>query len=78
MSFSGSHDLRTALHAVPLSQVMLETDAPYLTPHPHRGRPNAPYLLPVTARAVAAELGADLGELCRTVSATAERVYGPW
>lgn len=78
VSFSGSRDLRAALHAVPLSQVMLETDAPYLTPHPHRGRPNASYLLPVTARAVAAELGTDLGELCRTVSATAERVYGPW
>ena len=78
VTFGGSHGLREALRAVPLTQVLLETDAPYLTPHPYRGRPNAPYLVAATARAVATELDIDLGELCRTVSMTSEQVYGPW
>lgn len=78
MTFGGSRALREALHAVPLDRLLLETDAPYLAPHPYRGRPNAPYLLAHTARAVAAELDVDLGTLCRTVSRTAEELYGPW
>lgn len=78
VTFSASRDLREALRAVPLSQVLLETDAPYLTPHPYRGRPNAPYLVAATARAVANELDIDLERLCRTVWTTSEQVYGPW
>ena len=78
VTFRGSPALREALRGVPLTQVLLETDAPYLAPHPYRGRPNAPYLVAATARAVATELDVDLGELCRTVSATSEQVYGPW
>lgn len=78
VTFGGSHGLREALRAVSLGQVLLETDAPYLTPHPFRGRPNAPYAVAFTARAVAAELDVELAALCRTVWATAEQVYGPW
>ena len=78
VTFTASSGLREALHAVPLSQVLLETDAPFLTPHPYRGRPNAPYLVAMTARAVAAELDVDLEHLCRTVWETSEQVYGPW
>lgn len=78
VTFAANHELRAALRAVPLSQVLLETDAPYLTPHPYRGRPNGPYLVAHTARAVAAELEHDLADLCRTVRTTAEQVYGPW
>ena len=78
VTFSGSHGLREALHAIPLSRVLLETDAPYLTPHPYRGRPNAPYLVATTARFVATELDLDLAVLCRTVGQTAEQVYGSW
>ncbi|MCL3861265.1 TatD family hydrolase [Actinotalea sp. K2] len=78
VTFSAAHDLRAALRVVPLSQVLLETDAPYLTPHPYRGRPNAPYLVAATARAVADELDLDLEHLCRTVWDTSEQVYGPW
>ncbi|MDT0166517.1 TatD family hydrolase [Actinotalea sp. AC32] len=78
VTFGGSRALREALHEVPLDRLLLETDAPYLTPHPYRGRPNAPYLVAATARAVAAELDVDLADLCATVSRTAEDLYGPW
>lgn len=78
VTFGAADELRAALRAVPLSQLLLETDAPYLTPHPYRGRPNAPYTVAVTARAAAATLDVDLATLCRTVWTTAEQVYGPW
>ncbi|BDZ42710.1 hydrolase TatD [Paraoerskovia sediminicola] len=78
VSFRANEGLREALREVPLSQVLVETDAPYLTPHPYRGRPNAPYLLPHTVRTVAEVLGVDLERVCRTVSETSERVYGAW
>ncbi|WP_407344435.1 TatD family hydrolase [Pengzhenrongella phosphoraccumulans] len=70
--------LRDALREVPLTQVLVETDAPYLTPHPYRGRPNAPYLLPLTVQTVAEVQGIDLETACRALSATSEDVYGPW
>ena len=78
VTFGSARDLRAALHAVPLDRLLVETDAPYLAPHPFRGRPNAPYLVAATARAVATELGVDVAELCTTVSRTAERLYGQW
>lgn len=78
VTFAANDGLRAVLRETPLTQVLLETDAPYLTPHPFRGRPNGPYLVAATARRVAEELDADLAELCRTVSRTAEQVYGPW
>lgn len=71
-------DLRAALRLLPADLLLVETDAPYLTPVPHRGRPHAPYLMPHTVRTVAAERGTDLADLCRTLAATSERVYGPW
>ena len=78
VTFGSAGDLRAALHAVPLDRLLIETDAPYLAPHPFRGRPNAPYLVAVTARAVATELGVDVAGLCTKVSRTAERLYGRW
>ena len=78
VTFGAYDDLRAALRAVPLSQVLVETDAPYLTPHPYRGRPNAPYLLPHTVRRIAAELELDVDDLCRTLTTTSEQVYGRW
>lgn len=77
VTFGANDELRAALRAVPLDRVLVETDAPYLTAHPLRGRPNAPYLLGLTVRRVAAERGVGLDELCRTLSATSEAVYGP-
>ncbi|MBC7552220.1 MAG: TatD family hydrolase, partial [Cellulomonas sp.] len=70
--------LRDALREVPLAQVLVETDAPYLTPHPYRGRPNAPYLLPLTVRTVAEVQGVDLDSACRALAATSQDVYGAW
>ena len=78
VTYPSAAALRAALHATPLDHVLLETDAPYLPPHPVRGRPNAPYVLALTARTVAAELGLDLADLCRRISATCEELYGPW
>ncbi|HZL02213.1 MAG TPA: TatD family hydrolase, partial [Cellulomonas sp.] len=78
VTFGANDVLREALRAVPLSQVLVETDAPYLTPHPYRGRPNASYLLPHTVRRIAAELDLEVDSLCRTLSTTSEAVYGGW
>jgi TatD DNase family protein len=78
VTFGNGRELREALHAVPLDRVLLETDAPYLTPHPYRGRPNAPAMVALTARAVAAELDLPVADLCATVSRTSEDLYGPW
>ncbi len=78
VSFKANDELRAALRAVPLSQVMVETDAPFLTPVPHRGRPNAPYLLPLTVRSMADTLGLDPADVGRATAQTARQVYGPW
>jgi TatD DNase family protein len=45
---------------------------------PHRGRPNGSYLIPLTVRAIAEVTRTDLTELCEAISATGERVFGPW
>ncbi len=78
VTFGNAGGLRSALAVVPPERVLLETDAPFLTPAPYRGRPNASYLLPHTARVVAEVLDVPLERLCETVSATAEELYGPW
>lgn len=78
VTFRANIELRRALHEIPASHLLVETDAPYLTPHPWRGRPNAPYLLPWTVRAVAAELDRPAEEVCRDAWAAAEAVYGDW
>ncbi len=78
VTFKNARGLRDALTAVPLDRLLVETDAPYLTPSPHRGATNASYLVPHTVRAVAAVLGLDVPAVCRAVSENSERVYGPW
>ncbi|WP_432534172.1 TatD family hydrolase [Kineococcus arenarius] len=78
VTFKNAGALREALRAAPRERIMVETDAPYLTPVPHRGRPNAGYLVPLTVRAMAEVLGADLEQLCAQLAATTEDVYGPW
>jgi hydrolase, TatD family len=78
VSFRNAGALREAAQVTPLDQILVETDAPYLTPTPYRGRPNASYLIPLTVRTLAETTGADLTELCAAISATGERVFGPW
>ena len=75
ITFKNAPELRAAAAVVPLEHLLVETDAPFLTPHPFRGRPNAPRLLPLTVRALAAAGGHDLDELCAAVTRTGARVY---
>lgn len=78
LTFTNAHGLREALRAVPLEQVQVETDAPYLTPAPYRGRPNAGYLVPLTVRAMAQVLDLPVEHVCEVLAATGEELYGPW
>ncbi|MFI6238013.1 TatD family hydrolase [Micromonospora sp. NPDC050784] len=78
VTFGSAAALREAAALTPLDQMLVETDAPYLTPMPYRGRPNASYLIPLTVRALAATTGSDLDELCAAISATGDRAFGPW
>ena len=78
LTFTSAGNLREAAAVTPLDQLLTETDAPFLTPMPHRGRPNAARLVPLTVRALAEVTGTELDQLCSTLTATAERVFGPW
>jgi TatD DNase family protein len=78
LTFGNAGYLREAAALTPVRQLLVETDAPFLTPMPHRGRPNASRLVPLTVRALAEVTGVDLAELCHTLTATAERVFGAW
>jgi len=78
VTFASATALREAAALTPIDQLLVETDAPYLTPTPHRGRPNASYLIPLTVRSLAATTGTDLERLCAAISANGERVFGPW
>jgi TatD DNase family protein len=78
VTFASANALREAVAVTPPEQLLVETDAPYLTPMPYRGRPNASYLIPLTVRALVDTTGADLDTLCAAISATGERVFGPW
>lgn len=78
VTFRSAKALRDALAVTPLEHLLVETDAPYLTPTPHRGRVNAPYLVPHTVRAMAQVRGVSVHELCRALSDNSEAVYGPW
>jgi TatD DNase family protein len=77
VTFSSARQLREAAAAAPLDLILAETDAPFLTPAPYRGRPNAPALVAHTLRAIAEMKHVDLAELCAAVTATGERVFGP-
>jgi TatD DNase family protein len=78
VTFGSAGHLREAAALTPPEQMLVETDAPYLTPMPFRGRPNASYLIPLTVRALAATAGTDLDALCAAISANGDRVFGPW
>jgi TatD DNase family protein len=78
VSFKNAATLREALDVAPRALLLVETDAPYLTPTPHRGRPNAPYLLPHTLRAMADHLGTDVSVLAAQITSNTELVYGRW
>ncbi|MBT2266143.1 TatD family hydrolase [Rhodococcus erythropolis] len=75
VSFKNAKALREAAPLVPSDQLIVETDAPFLTPHPFRGAPNESYCLPYTVRALADIRGEDPQALAAASTATAERVY---
>jgi TatD DNase family protein len=78
VTFKNAAGLRNALAVTPTRNLLVETDAPYLTPSPHRGATNAPYLVPLTVRAMAAVLSTDVPSLCTALAANSELLYGPW
>ncbi len=78
MTFKNAPVLREALAVARPELVLVETDAPFLTPEPLRGRPNAPYLMPHTVRRIAETLDESLEDTCARLAANTERVYGSW
>lgn len=78
VTFGSAAALREAVLATPLDRILVETDAPYLTPAPRRGKPNAPYLLPHTVRFLADLLGLELAEFCDRIVANTAAAYGEW
>lgn len=76
VTFKSNEHLREALRIAPLDLLLVETDAPFLTPMPYRGRPNAPYLIPLTVRAMAQARGdMDVAELCAALDSNTRRVF---
>jgi len=78
ITFKKNQHLRDSLLAVSPELLLIETDAPFLTPEPMRGRPNAPYLVPHTLRYMAELLGWDEAKTATQINANTERVYGLW
>ena len=76
LTFKNAANLRAAVSLLPQELLLVETDAPFLAPTPHRGQPNASYLIPHTMRAMAEVRGVDLDALCAAVSANTERIFG--
>jgi TatD DNase family protein len=79
VTFKNAEELRAAAAIVPIDRILVETDAPYLTPMPYRGRTNASYLVPHTVRTLADLRRCDLEELCVAVEKNTETAFGgPW
>lgn len=78
VTFKNAAGLRAALAVTPLDRVLVETDAPFLTPHPQRGRVNSPAQTATTMRTVAAVHDVGLEHACAVIDATSEALYGPW
>lgn len=76
VTFTNARDLHAAAPVVPADRILVETDAPYLTPTPHRGRVNASYLVPLTVRRLAELRGDDLEALCDALHANTVRAFG--
>jgi TatD DNase family protein len=78
LTFANAPQLREAAAAMPAELVLVETDAPFLAPVPNRGRSNTPAQVAHTLRALAAAKRLDVAELCAIITATGDRVFGPW
>jgi TatD DNase family protein len=78
VTFKNAGALREAAAAAPLDLLLVETDAPFLTPVPYRGKPNSPALVAHTVRALAEIKQVPLADLCVQLMATGERMFGAW
>lgn len=78
VTFANATALREAAAVTPTELILAETDAPFLTPSPNRGRSNAPAQVAHTVRALAAVKQMDVAKLCGVIEATGERLFGPW
>jgi TatD DNase family protein len=78
VTFANAQPLRDAAAAAPRDLLLAETDAPFLTPVPNRGRPNSPAMVAYTVRCLAELQGMDVAEMCDVITATADRTFGPW
>lgn len=78
VTFKNSKGIQESLAMARPELMLAETDAPFLTPHPFRGRPNASYMTNYTVRFMAAHRGEGLEALCRRIRENSERVYGQW
>lgn len=76
ITFTNAQELRRVLRSIPVERLILETDSPYLAPHPHRGKQNQPALLPLVAEAVAREKRLEVGELAKVTSNNADNLFG--
>ena len=76
VTFKNAPQLREALAITPIDQILVETDAPFLAPMPHRGALNSPAQIATIVRAMAAERNADLAEFATALSRNAERIFG--
>lgn len=76
VTFKNAPELREALKIVPIDQLLVETDSPFLAPMPHRGAGNTPAQIANIVRAMALERQSDLGELAFALSNNAERLFG--
>jgi TatD DNase family protein len=78
LTFANAPELRAAAAVTPAELLLVETDAPFLTPVPNRGKSNAPAQAATTLRALAAAKELDVAELGGIIERTGERVFGPW
>jgi len=76
VTFKNAENLREALRITPEDRILVETDAPFLTPTPHRGSPNASFLIPLTVRFMAGIAGKTVEEMCRSIDANTVSAFG--
>ena len=78
LTFKNAPALREAVKLVPIDQLLVETDSPFLAPMPHRGALNTPAQIPTILRFMAKERGEDVDELANAISNNCERLFGPF